>query len=120
MMSHQLVGLIVVAKDESKFCFTELQRIGEDGLKYWVNSPGDELIRRSTSEVAVCCSSALTSCFRASASSRVRALTCSCRSLRVELAGRAALAALLRLGPLGLRCCRFFAGFRPTVPCRLT
>jgi hypothetical protein len=34
MMSHQLAGLIVVAKDESEFGFTKPQRIGEDGLKY--------------------------------------------------------------------------------------
>src|SRR5262249_49348352 len=45
----------------------------------------------NTSAVAVCCS-------RASASSRVRALTCSCRPSRVGLTGRAAAGALLRLG----------------------
>src|SRR5262245_15707009 len=64
----------------------------------------DRLITLSTSDVAVCCSRAL-------ASSRVRALTCSCRSARVELAGRAAVGALLRLGFLGLACC-VFAGLR--------
>src|SRR6516165_7607625 len=40
MMSHQLAGLIVVAKDESKFGFTELQRIDEDGLKYRLQLAG--------------------------------------------------------------------------------
>src|SRR6516165_6677911 len=40
MMSHQLAGLIVVAKDESKFGFTELQRINEDGLKYRLQLAG--------------------------------------------------------------------------------
>jgi hypothetical protein len=67
---------------------------------------------RRTSDDAVCCS-------RASASSRVRALTCACRSARVELAGRAAVGALLRFGLVGLRCC-VFEVFRFTVPRRLT
>src|ERR1700756_3872354 len=66
----------------------------------------------STSEVAVCCS-------RASASSRVRALTCSCRSARVELAGGAAVGALLRLGFFVLLCC-VFAGLRLIAQRRLT
>jgi hypothetical protein len=67
------------------------------------SSPGDELMTRSTSDAAVCCS-------RASASSRVRALTCSCRLAR-ELAGRASVGALLRLGFVVLACCAF-AGLR--------
>src|SRR5712692_4929148 len=66
----------------------------------------------STSAVAVCCS-------RASASSRVRALTWSCRSTRVELAGRAAVGALSRLGFVVLPCC-VFAGLRLIVRRRLT
>src|ERR1700756_168505 len=66
----------------------------------------------STSEVAVCCS-------RASASSRVRALTCSCRSATVELAWRAAVGALLRLGFFVLLCC-VFAGLRFMAQRRLT
>jgi hypothetical protein len=76
------------------------------------NSPGELEITRSTSEVAVCCS-------RASASSRVRALTCSCRSARVELAGRASVGASLRLGFVVLACCAF-AGLRLIVRRRLT
>src|SRR5262245_11241704 len=67
---------------------------------------------RSTSEVAVCWS-------RASASSRVRALTCSCRSARVEPAWRAAVGALLRSGFVVLACC-VFAGLRPIARRRLT
>jgi hypothetical protein len=55
----------------------------------------------STSAVAVCYS-------RASANSRVRARTCSFRSLGVELAGRAPGA--LRFGLVGLRCCVANAG----------
>ena len=51
----------------------------------------------------------------ASLSSRVRALTCSCRSARVELAGRAAVGPLLRLGFAVLSCC-VFAGIRLTEP----
>src|ERR1700730_4745022 len=43
--------------------------------------------------------------------SRVRALTCCCRSARVELAGRAAVGTLLRFGFLALPCC-VFAGLR--------
>src|SRR5262249_18282923 len=65
---------------------------------------------RSTSALAVCCS-------RASASSRVRALTCACRSARVELAGRAS--ALLRLGFIVPPCC-VFTGLRVIVRRRLT
>ena len=45
----------------------------------------------STSAVAVCCS-------RAAASSRVSALTCFCRSARIELTGCAAVGASLRFG----------------------
>ena len=93
------------------------------GLRYLPytgsRSPGDELITPSISEAAVCCSSASTSCFRASASSRVRALTCSCRSARVELVGRAAVGALLRLGFVVLPCC-VFAGLRLILRRRLT
>src|SRR6516225_5087688 len=74
---------------------------------------------RSTSEVAVCCSSASTSCFRASASSRVRAPTSSCRSATVDLPGRAAVGALFRLG-LAVLLCRVFAGLRLIVRRRLT
>src|SRR5262249_47921145 len=54
-------------------------------------------------------------------SSRVAArgtLTCSCRSARVELAGRAADGALLRLGFVVLPCCGF-ADLRLIVRCRL-
>src|SRR5262245_57350579 len=75
------------------------------------SSPGDELITRNTSEVAVCCS-------RASASSRVRALTCSRRSARVELAGRAAVGTSLHSGFVVLACC-VFAGLRLIVRRRL-
>src|ERR1700756_4456251 len=46
-----------------------------------------------------------------SASSRMRPLTCCCRSARVELAGRAAVGTLSRLGFLVLPCC-VFAGLR--------
>ena len=68
------------------------------------NSPDDELITWRTSEVAVC--RAL-----ASASSWVSALTCPCRSARVELAGCTAVGALLRLVFCELLCCAF-AGLR--------
>jgi hypothetical protein len=62
--------------------------------------------------VAVCSS-------RASASSRVRALTCCCRSARVELACRVAVRALSRLGFVVLLRC-VFAGLRVVVRRRLT
>src|SRR6516164_8781052 len=62
--------------------------------------------------VAVCCS-------RASASSRVSALTCCCRSARVELAGRASAGALLGLSLVVLPR-RVFAGLRFLVRGRLT
>src|SRR5215471_5431339 len=75
------------------------------------SSPGELEITCSTSEVAVCCS-------RASASSRVRALTCCCRSASVELGGRAAVGALFRLGFVVLACC-VFAGLRLIVQRRL-
>jgi hypothetical protein len=88
-------------------------------LKTGSSRSGELEMTRSTSEVAVCCSSASASCFRASASSRVRVPTCSCRSARVELAGRAAVGALLRLGFVVLPCCAF-AGLRPIVRRRLT
>src|SRR5215831_20266654 len=76
------------------------------------SSPGELAMTPNTSDVAACCS-------RASASSRVRALTFCCRSARVELARRVAVGELLRFGLVGLRCCGF-AGFRLTVPRRLT
>src|SRR5258708_1655862 len=76
------------------------------------SSPGELLMACRTSEVAICCSNA-------SASSRVRALTCSCRSARVELAGRASVGVLLRLGFVVLACCAF-AGLRVIVRRRLT
>src|SRR5262245_13280580 len=47
------------------------------------SSPGDLLMTCSTSEVAVCCSSASERCPRASASSRVRASSCSFNSISV-------------------------------------
>src|SRR3974377_1744674 len=75
-------------------------------------SPGDELITRSTSDVAVCSP-------RACANSRVRALTCSCRSATVELACRAAVGALFGLGFFGLLCC-VVAGLRLIAQRRLT
>jgi hypothetical protein len=80
--------------------------------KIGASSPDELEIICSTSEVAFCCS-------RASASSRVRALTCSCTSARVELAGRVAVGALLRLGFVVLPCC-VFAGLRLIVRCRVT
>src|ERR1700726_159265 len=87
-------------------------------------SPGDALMTRSTSEVAVCCSndsrgslSSRACCSRTSANSRVSALTCFCRSARVELAGRTAVGALLHLGLVVLPCC---AGLRVIVRRRLT
>src|SRR5262245_13044208 len=43
-------------------------------------SPGELLITFSTSEVAVCCSSASASCLRASASSRACSSGCFCKS----------------------------------------
>src|SRR5712692_4016135 len=52
-------------------------------------------------------------------SSRARALTCCCRSARVELAWRAAVGALLRLGFVVLPCC-VLAGLRVIVRRRLT
>ena len=76
------------------------------------NSPGELETTRSTSAVAVCRSSA-------SASSRARAVTCCCRSARVELAWRAAVGVLLRLGFVVLPCC-VFAGLRVIVRRRLT
>src|SRR5215475_7472155 len=76
------------------------------------SSPGELEITCRTSEVAVCCS-------RASASSRVRAPTCSCRSARVELDWRAAVGALLRSGFVLVACC-VFAGLRLIVRRRLT
>src|ERR1700738_1436557 len=72
----------------------------------------DRLITLSTSAVAVCCS-------RASASSRVRALTWSCRSARVELAGGAAVGAVLRLGFFVVLYC-VFAGLLLIAQRRLT
>src|SRR5262249_12323311 len=76
--------------------------------KTGVRSPSEELMTCSTSEVAVCCS-------RASDSSRVRALTCRCRSVGIELIGRLAVGRLFRLG-LGLGLvllpCRVFSGLR--------
>jgi len=71
------------------------------------STPGELEMTRSTSEVAVCCSSASSSCFRVSASSRVRAPTCSCRSATVDLPRRVAVGALLRLGLVVLPCCAF-------------
>src|SRR5215469_5240925 len=69
------------------------------------SSPGDLEMTFSTSELAVCCCSAAASCSRASANSRVRMLTCSCRVASVDVAGGALLAALLRFGLVGFRRC---------------
>ena len=49
--------------------------------KTGLRSPGEPVIVRSTSEVAVCCSSASERCPRTSASSRVRASSCFFNSL---------------------------------------
>src|SRR5262245_36860928 len=49
--------------------------------KTGLRSPGEPVIARSTSEVAVCCSSASERCPRTSASSRVRASSCFFNSL---------------------------------------
>ena len=87
-------------------------RAGSALMNTGASSPGELEMTRSTSEVAVCCS-------RASASSRVRALACACRSGRVELAGRVVVGALRRFGRVGLRCCGF-AGLRLIVRRRLT
>jgi hypothetical protein len=68
------------------------------------------------SEVAACCSSVSAACFCASASSRVSRA----RSVSLEeFLGRAAFGVSLRFGIVGLRFC-VFAGFRLTVPRRLT
>jgi hypothetical protein len=56
---------------------------------------------------------------RASSSSRTWLVSCFCNSLRAELACLAAIAALLRFGLVGLGSCAF-AGFRLTVPRRVT
>src|SRR5262249_36958901 len=74
--------------------------------------PGELLMTRATSRVVVCCS-------RDSASSRLTALTCSCRSALVELARHGAVGGLLRLGFVVLPCC-VFAGLRLIVRRRLT
>src|SRR5579863_6027462 len=71
------------------------------------SSPGELEMTFRTSELAVCCCSAAASCSRASASSRVRMLTCPSRSARVELTERASGGALLRLGLIALVCCAF-------------
>src|SRR5262249_34451641 len=80
---------------------------------------GELLMTLRISEVAVCCSSASARRFCASASSRVSALTCSCRSAWAEPAGRAAIAALFRSGFVVLACC-VFVGSRLIVRRRLT
>src|SRR5262245_14750372 len=77
-----------------------------------LSSPGELETIRSTSEVAVCCS-------RASANSRVRKATCSCRLATVELRRRAAVGALLRFGFV-VSPCRFLARLRLIVRRRLT
>jgi len=76
-------------------------------------SPSEREITCNTSDVAACRS-------RASASSRVSALTSSCRlATTVELAGCASVSASLRLGFILLVCCAF-AGSRLIVRCRLS
>jgi hypothetical protein len=70
-------------------------------------SPGDVLMTFSTSLVAVCCS-------RASASSRVRAVTCSCKSAFDERLRRATAIVAPRFG-FGVLPRRAFAALPPVV-----
>jgi len=82
-------------------------------------SPAEVEMTLSTLEVAVCCSSASARCCCDSASSQVLWSSCFCRPAALGLRRRAALGAVPRFCPVGLRCC-VFEGFRLTVPCRLT
>jgi len=73
---------------------------------------GEPEIALRISAVAACCS-------RASANSRARKLTCSCKSASEELRRRTVVGAVLRFGLVVLRCSRF-ERFRLTVPRRPT
>src|SRR6516164_5270950 len=74
-------ALAIIDKQVTEFCLTEAARLVRIASKTGLRSPGEPVIARSTSEVAVCCSSASERCPRASASSRVRALSCFFNSL---------------------------------------
>src|SRR5262249_42091480 len=100
--SHRSKGVPIPEVERAEFGFAKPGRISQHGIEHRLQFAG----------IAVCCS-------RASASSRVRVLTRSCRSATVELAGRAAVRALLRAG-LAVLPCRVFAGLRLMVPRRLT
>jgi hypothetical protein len=75
-------------------------------------SPGDELMTRSTSEIAARCS-------RASSISRAWRSSRSCKSATEEVVRRAAFEVVLRFGFSFLRC-RVVGGFRLAVRGRLT
>jgi len=74
-------ALAIIDKQVTEFCLTEAARLVRIASKTGLRSPGEPVIARSTSEVAVCCSSASERCPRASASSRVRASSCFFNSL---------------------------------------
>ena len=74
-------ALAIIDKQVTEFCLTEAARLVRIASKTGLRSPGEPVIARSTSEVAVCCSSASERCPRTSASSRVRASSCFFNSL---------------------------------------
>src|SRR6266511_5515014 len=74
-------ALAIIDKQVTEFCLTEAARVGQNSLKDGLKVTWRTVIARSTSEVAVCCSSASERCPRTSASSRVRASSCFFNSL---------------------------------------
>ena len=69
-------ALAIIDKQVTEFCLTEAARLVRIASKTGLRSPGEPVIARSTTEVAVCCSIASERCPRASARSRVRASSC--------------------------------------------
>src|SRR6516225_2913296 len=51
-------ALAIIDKQVTEFCLTEAARLVRIASKTGLRSPGEPVIARSTSEVAVCCSSA--------------------------------------------------------------
>src|SRR5262249_36680704 len=73
--------LAIIDKQVTEFASQRRRALVRIASKTGLRSPGEPVIARSTSEVAVCCSSASERCPRTSASSRVRASSCFFNSL---------------------------------------
>ena len=110
LYSYVAQGVAVPAADSSSHCIADADGVLQHGLEHWLKIAGELEMTLSTSDVAVCCSSA-------SSRSRVRRSSCSCRSAIDGVRLRAAFGALPRFGASVLRRC---VGLPPALERRFT